>query len=76
MRHATYRIVKVRAPERFLIDRLAGRALDEIWAAQAHEARIFNHQDDVAQRRKIGSARDARTHHGGDLRHTELAPHK
>ena len=65
-----------RAAERFGINDLAGGAFDEIRAAQAHEARLFDHDQDVAERWKIGAAGDARTHHGGKLRHPEPAPHK
>ena len=76
MRDAADGGVQARAAEGFRIDDLAGRAFDEIRTAQAHEARAFDHDDVIAERGKIGAARDARTHHGGDLRHTELAPHK
>jgi hypothetical protein len=65
-----------RAADGFGIDHLAGGAFDEIRASQAHEAGAFDHDDVIAERGKIGAARDARTHHGGNLRHTELAPHK
>ena len=76
VRDAAGRVVEMRAAERFRIDDLAGCAFDEVRAAQAHEARLFDHDEDVAERRKIGAARDARAHHGGKLRHPELAPHK
>ena len=68
--------VQLRAAERFRVNDLAGRAFDEVRAAQAHEARLLDHDQNVAQRRKIGAAGDARSHDGGKLRHPELAPHK
>ncbi len=76
VRDATDFGVQLRAAERFGVDDLAGRALDEVRAAQAHEARLFDHDQNVAERGKIGAAGDARSHDGGKLRHPEPAPHK
>ncbi len=66
----------MRAAERFLIDRLAGRSLDQIGAAKAHEAGVFHHDDDVAERGKVRAAGDARAHHRRDLRDAQFAAHQ
>ena len=76
MRHAARRGVHARAAERFRIHHLPHRALHQIRPAQSHEAGAFHHDDDVAQRRQIRAARDARSHHRRDLRHVQLAPHQ
>jgi hypothetical protein len=76
VRDAAGSCVELGAAERFRVDNLAGRALDEIRAAQAHEARLFDHDQNIAERGKIGAAGDARSHHRGNLRHPEPAPHK
>jgi hypothetical protein len=74
--HTADRGVQPRAAYGFGIDHLAGCALYEIRPAQAHEARAFDHDDVIAKRGKISAAGNAGTHHRGNLRHTELAPHK
>ena len=55
---------------------LADRALHQIRPAQAHEAGVLHHDDDVAERGKIRAAGDAGSHDGGNLRERELAAHK
>ena len=74
--HAADGGMQVRAADGFGIHHLAGGAFHEVRTTEAHKARAFDHDDGIAERWKIGAARDARSHHGGNLRHTELAPHK
>ena len=67
--------VQARAAQRFGIDDLPGGALHQVGPAEAHEADAFHHNDDVAQRRMVRTPGDAPSHHRGDLRNAELAPH-
>ena len=76
VRHAADRSVHARAAERFGIDHLAGGALHQVRAAEPHETGAFHHDDAIAERRQVRAARDARPHHGGDLRDAQLAPHQ
>ena len=75
MRHAGNLIVGTRAAERFVVDRLSRRALNEIRAAQSHERGAFDHDDDVRQRGQICATGDARAHHRRDLRHLQISAH-
>ena len=68
--------VHPRAADRFGIYDLAGSSFDEVRTSEAHKTRAFDHDDRVAERGEIGAACNASPHHSGDLRHTELAPHK
>src|SRR5690349_16361741 len=68
--------VHTRTPEGFLVSGLAGRSFNEVRPAQSHKAGLVDHDEDIAQSRQVRATSDAWTHHGGDLRHTELAPHK
>jgi len=70
-----HRRVGLGAAQRFGVDRLAGGALDEVGTAQAHERGAIHHEDHVRQRRQIRATGDARSHHGGELRHVQVAPH-
>ena len=47
MRHAGKLVMRARAAESFVVDRLAGRAFDQICATQAHERSAIDHDDDV-----------------------------
>lgn len=62
--------------EGFGVDHLAGCSLHEVRSAEAHEAGLFDHEDDVAQRGQIGSAGDAGAHDGGDLGDAQAAAHE
>ena len=64
-----------RAAESFVINRLPGCAFDQIRAAQAHKRSAFDHQDHVRKRGQISSARDAHSHHGGNLRNFQITAH-
>ena len=68
--------MQARAAERLGIDHLAGRALHQVGAAQPHETGALHHDDDVAERRQVRAAGDARAHHRGDLRNPQLSPHE
>src|SRR2546426_668734 len=75
MRDRTDSGVGLGAAQRFRIHHLPCRPFDEIRTTQTNERGAFHHEDDVRQRRQIRAARNAGTHHGGDLRHLEIAPH-
>src|ERR1043165_2576938 len=75
MGHAAQLVMRARAAERFVVDRLARRAFNEIGAAETHERRVLDHDDDVRQRRQIGAASNAWSHHCRDLRHFQIVPH-
>ena len=64
------------AAERFRIDHLSGGALHQVRPAESHETGALHHDDAVAQRGQVRAPRDARPHHGGDLRNAQLAAHQ
>ena len=68
--------VHARTAERFGIHHLPHRAFHQVGTTEPHEAGAFHHDDDVAQSGKIRTARDARAHHGGNLRHMQTAAHQ
>ncbi len=76
MRDPAHRGVHPRATQRLGVDALPRRPLHEVGSAQAHEGGPLDHHDHVAQRGQVGAARDARPHHGRELRHTQIAPHQ
>ena len=61
--------------QRLAVDGLAGGALDQVGAAESHEAGSVHHEDHVRQGREVRPARNATPHDRGDLRHLEIAPH-
>jgi len=65
-----------RAAQRFPVHGLAGRALHEVGAAESHERRAVDHEDHVRERGQVGAPGDARSHHGGDLRHAQVVAHQ
>ena len=75
MRNSRQLVMRPRAAQSFIIDRLAGRAFDQVRAAQSHERSAFDHDDDVRERRQVRAAGDARPHHRGNLRDFQIAPH-
>ncbi len=75
MRDAADGGVHARAAEGLLVGCLTGGSLDEVGPAETHKAGLVHHDEDIAQSRQVRATCDAWTHHGGDLRHTELAPH-
>jgi hypothetical protein len=68
-------VVRARAPESLVVNRLARRAFDEVRAAEPHERGALDHDDDVGERREVRAARHARPHDGRHLRHAQVAPH-
>ena len=75
MRDAGEFVVRARAAESFVVDRLAGRAFHQVRAAESHERRALDHHDHVGQRGQVCAAGDARPHHRRDLRNLQIAPH-
>jgi hypothetical protein len=75
VRDSTYLGVRHGAAERLGVDALAGRALHEIRPAESHERRSLHHHDDVRKCREIRASRDARTHHRGQLRNSQITTH-
>src|SRR6185312_8911489 len=67
--------MRLRTAERLAVDHLTGRALYEVGATEPHEGSSLHHEDHVGQRREIRTARDALTHHRGDLRNPQVTPH-
>jgi len=65
-----------RSAQRFLIGDLPGRALHQIRSAQTHETGAVHHDDAIAQRGQVRAARDAGSHHGGNLRDSQFAAHQ
>src|SRR2546423_13126482 len=57
MGHAGNLIMRARAAERLVIDRLSGGTFNEISAAQSHERGAFDHDDDVRESGQISAAR-------------------
>jgi len=45
--HTRDLVMRERAPERLAVDDLTHRAFDEVWSAQTHERRAFDHDDEV-----------------------------
>ncbi len=75
VRHAGDGVVRVGAAQRLAVRALPRGALHQVGPAQAHERRPLHHQDHVRQGGQVRAPGDARPHHGGDLRHLEVAPH-
>src|SRR5687768_11466961 len=75
MRDAGDGVVGHGTAEGFVVDGLAGRAFYEVGSAETHEGCVLDHQDHVAQCRKIRASGDAHSHHGGDLRDLQIAAH-
>ncbi len=67
--------MRPRTAERFAVDRLAGRSLDEVRSAETHERRVLDHQDHVRQRGQVCAAGDARTHDSRNLRDLQKMAH-
>ncbi len=75
VRHATDGGVHLGSTQGLRLDHLSGGSLHQVRPSEAHETGSLHHNDDVAERREVGSARDAGAHHGGDLRDAQLPPH-
>ena len=75
MSHSRKLIMRPRAAECFVINRLTRRALHQICSAQAHERSAFDHDHDVRKRRQICTSCDTRPHHRRNLRDPQIAPH-
>src|SRR6266568_1228410 len=72
MRDARKLVVRARPTQSLIINRLPSCTLNQIRAAQSHERRALDHDDDVRKRRQIRATRNARTHHCGDLRNFQI----
>ena len=76
MSHATLYGMHFGAAQGLRIDGLAHCTLHQVWSAESHKTHFIHHDDDVAQCRQVCTARDARTHDGGDLRDAQPAAHQ
>ena len=66
--NAGNRAVHFRAAERFAVDDLVDRGLDDLRSAEMDAAVAADHHDFVRQRRDVGAAGGAFAEHGRDLR--------
>src|SRR5690242_5554198 len=67
--------MRLGAPERLGIDRLAGCTLYQVRSTEPHERCSLHHHDQIGQRGEICPAGDTRAHHRGELRYTQVPPH-
>ena len=76
MGHAADAGVHARASQRFGIVTWPTAPFTRLGPPEPHETDVFHHDDDVAQRRQIGAARDARPHHRRNLRDVQFSAHQ
>ena len=67
--------VDSRSAELLGADPLTRRTPHEIGPAETHETGSLDHQDDIAESRKVGASSNAGSHDGRDLRDAELTAH-
>ena len=63
------------APQRLAVDRPARGSLDQVGAAQAHEAGPFHHEDHVRKGGQIRASGDTRPHDRCELRDLQVPAH-